>query len=104
MPSETTPKADSPAAVSNPSRMRWDIVQVEVIGELTLRVHFADGLTGPVRFMPSHLTGVFAPLKEPAFFAQAFVDHGAVAWPGDIDLAPDAMYQAIKSRGEWVLA
>jgi len=83
--------------------MRWDVIQIEVIGDLTLRVHFADGLTGQVRFLLSHLAGVFAPLKEPAFFAQAFVDHGAVAWPGDIDLAPDAMYQRIKSRGEWVL-
>lgn len=104
MPSETTPKADSPATVSNPARMRWDVVRIEVIGDLALQVHFADGLTGQVRFLPAHLTGVFAPLREPAFFAQAFVDHGAVAWPGDIDLAPDAMYQAIKSRGEWVLA
>ena len=104
MPSETTPKANNPATVSNPVPMRWDVIQIEVTGDLTLRVHFADGLTGQIRFLPSHLTGVFAPLREPAFFAQVFVDHGAVAWPGDIDLAPDAMYQAIKSRGEWVLA
>lgn len=84
--------------------MRREVIRVEIIGKLTLRVHFADGLTGQVPFLPSHLTGVFVPLKEPAFFAQAFVDHGAAAWPGDIDLAPDAMYQAIKSRGEWVPA
>jgi hypothetical protein len=32
-----------------------------------------------------------------------FVDHGAVAWPGDIDLAPDAMYAEIKRNGAWVL-
>lgn len=103
MPSETTPKADSAATMNSPAHMRWDVVGIEVIGELALQVRFADGLTGRVRFLPSHLTGVFAPLSEPAFFAQAFVDHGAVAWPGGIDLAPDAMYQAIKSRGEWVL-
>lgn len=104
MPSETTPKTDSTVAVGNPAPMRWEVIQVEIIGDLTLSVHFADGLSGQVRFLPSHLTGVFAPLKEPTFFAQVFVDHGAVAWPGDIDLAPDAMYQAIMSRGEWVLA
>ena len=34
---------------------------------------------------------------------QAHIDGGAVVWPGDLDLAPDAMYQAIKSQGEWVL-
>jgi hypothetical protein len=31
------------------------------------------------------------------------VEFGSVSWPGDIDLAPDAMYREIKSTGEWVL-
>ena len=35
--------------------------------------------------------------------AQARVEDGFVTWPGDLDLAPDAMYQAIKNHGEWVL-
>ena len=29
---------------------------------------------------------------------------GTFAWPGNIDLAPDAMYLAINSSGEWVLS
>ncbi len=103
MPSETTPKTNHSAAVSGLASFHWDVVEVEVVGDLLLRVRFTDGLTGQVRFEPSHLTGVFAALKERALFTQVFVDHGAVAWPGDIDLAPDAMYQAIKTRGEWVL-
>jgi Protein of unknown function (DUF2442) len=56
-----------------------------------------------VRFESSHLTGVFTALKDPALFAQAHIESGAVTWPGDLDLAPDAMYAEIKSRGEWVL-
>jgi hypothetical protein len=35
--------------------------------------------------------------------AQVSIDHGAVTWPGDIDLAPDAMYDEIKARGIWVV-
>lgn len=35
------------------------------------------------------------PLRDAAFFRQVFVDHGAVAWPGEIDLAPDAMYREV---------
>jgi hypothetical protein len=49
------------------------------------------------------LTGVFAALKDPIVFEQVRVDDGAVTWPGNLDLAPDAMYQAIKSQGEWIL-
>ncbi len=103
MPSETTPKEDSATTIGGHTVMHWDVVEVKPVGDLELEVRFADGLTGRVRFLPSHLTGVFAPLKERKFFARAFVDHGAVAWPGDVDLAPDAMYDAIKVGGEWVL-
>ena len=70
---------------------------------MALRVQFADGTVGRVRFEPSHLTGVFTALKDPLVFQQARVEDGFVTWPGDPDLAPDAMYDAIKNHGEWVL-
>lgn len=76
---------------------------VSVVGSLTLHVKFADGVEGDVSFLPSHLTGVFESLKDPTFFAQAVVNQGAVTWPGELDLAPDAMYDAVKSSGTWVL-
>jgi len=44
-----------------------------------------------VRLTPEHLTGDFEPLKNPAFFKQVYLDHGAVAWLGQINPAPDAM-------------
>jgi len=79
------------------------VVTVAVTASLTLRVEFADGVVGEVRFLPSHLTGVFEALKDPAFFVQARAEHGAVTWPGELDLAPDAMYEAVKHSGSWVL-
>lgn len=83
--------------------MYWDVIEVKVIQNLSLYVRFTDGTEGKVRFMPQHLTGVFEPLKNPPFFNRVFIDNGVVAWPNAVDLAPDAMYQAIKQRGEWVL-
>lgn len=83
--------------------MEWDVVDVQAVPPMALQVRFADGTTGQVRFEPSHLTGVFEALRDPAIFAQARIESGAVTWPGDLDLAPDAMYAEIKSRGEWVL-
>lgn len=83
--------------------MKWDVVHVETTAPLALQVQFADGTVGKVQFEPSHLTGVFATLRDPAIFNQAYIDDGAVAWPGNLDLAPDAMYAEIKARGEWVL-
>ncbi len=83
----------------------WEDV-VEVNPEstpLTLSVRFADGLRGRIRFEPTHLHGVFEKLKNAVLFNQAYVEHGTVTWPGELDLAPDAMYDEIKKNGEWIL-
>ena len=34
---------------------------------------------------------------------KAYLDSGVVTWPGNIDIAPDAMYREIKQHGQWVL-
>ncbi|HWZ31881.1 MAG TPA: hypothetical protein VNX18_11130 [Bryobacteraceae bacterium] len=48
-----------------------------------------------MRISPDKLTGVLAPLRDQRFFERVFIDQGAVAWPGEIDLAPDAMYEEV---------
>ncbi len=83
--------------------MNWDVISVKTVSPLELAVSFRDGTEGKVRFESSHLTGVFEALKAPDVFRQARVESGVVTWPGEIDLAPDAMYREIKLNGEWVL-
>jgi Protein of unknown function (DUF2442) len=75
--------------------MYWDVVAVKPEPNYSLLVRFQDGLAGRIQLRPEDLTGVLAPLKEASFFDRVFIDNGAVAWPGDIDLAPDAMYEDI---------
>ena len=81
----------------------WRVTHVTAEKHLMLKVCFQDGTQGYVHFKPSHLWGVFEPLKNPDFFNKVFIDHGAVTWPGELDLAPDAMHAAIQQHGEWVL-
>lgn len=84
----------------------WRVRSVQALPEYRLDVRFADGTAGRVHMremVMSPAAGVFAPLKDPAVFAQAYVSLGAVTWPGELDLAPDAMYDAIRAQGEWVL-
>jgi hypothetical protein len=83
--------------------MNWDVVEVKVEAPLSLHVRFLDGTSGKVRFHLSFLTGVFQALKDQNLFEQVHIDSGVVAWPGDLDLAPDAMYSEIKQHGEWLL-
>lgn len=79
--------------------MHWDVVEVRQVGDRALEVRFADGLKGSVRFEESALTGVFTALKDPKFFAQVTLGDGFVTWPGQLDLAPDAMYEEIRKTG-----
>jgi hypothetical protein len=81
--------------------MHWDIVEVKPEPGYSLYVRFKDGLTGRIQLQKEILTGALAPLLDEYFFKQVFIDAGAVAWPGEIELAPDAMYaQVSKQRQE----
>ena len=51
-----------------------------------------------VQLRQEELTGALTPLREVRFFEQVFIDCGAVAWPGEIDLAPDAMYVQVANQ------
>lgn len=83
--------------------MYWDIIEVKPKKNLTLWVRFKDNTTGNVQFTDSYLTGVFIPLKDPEFFNCVFINDGVVTWPGDLDLAPDAMYHEIKKHGTYII-
>jgi hypothetical protein len=82
------------------------VVEVRALPGSRLAVRFADETRGQVDL--SHLiarddAGVFAALRDATLFAKVYVDQGAVTWPGDIDLAPDAMYDEIRANGVWIV-
>ena len=85
--------------------MPWRVASVQALTAFRLRVRFVDGTEGMVdlaALIHSPGAGVFAALADPLIFSQVFVEHGAVTWSGEIDLAPDAMYAKIKKAGTWV--
>lgn len=105
MRTQTTTKKDSSAAIVPQIRLGapWRVASLQVQDARSFKVRFVDGLEGSVRFEPSHLTGVFEVLRDESVFRQAYIEYGAVTWPGELDLAPDAMYDEIKAHGVWVL-
>jgi hypothetical protein len=109
MPAETAAKDDRAPSVTPTIRPNapWRVREVTVLPDARLFVRFVDGLTGIVdlsALIASPKAGVFARLRDSTLFAQAHVQMGAVAWPGELDLAPDAMHAAIKAHGEWRIA
>jgi hypothetical protein len=82
--------------------MYWDVVEVKPEPGYSLFVRFEDGLSGHVRFSKQELTGVLSSLQDPSFFERVFIDHGAIAWPGDIELAPDAMHVDVARQRRFI--
>ena len=104
------PQADPAAGVVPPPRplAAWRVVAVEPLQGMRLRVTFTDGTSGEVHlrgFLDSpEVSGtIFEPLRDPDMFRQVRVDLGAVSWPNGADLAPDAMYDAIRAHGNWAV-
>jgi hypothetical protein len=84
----------------------WRVAHVEALPGFRLRVRFNDSAEGIVEladFINSADAGVFAALCDEAVLSQAKVVLGAVTWPGDLDLAPDAMHRAIREQGKWIV-
>ena len=101
MRNETDAKEDSAARVS---AVPWRVVEVRALPGHSLWVVFADGTSGRVdvsKLIFGTVPGVFEALRDPGVFEQVGVMFGAVTWPGELDLAPDAMYDALKANGSW---
>jgi len=86
----------------------WRVVSVTTLPERRLKVVFVDGTEGEVdltRFLadPKVEGTVFEALRDADFFARVDVQMGAVQWPNGADLAPDAMYDAIRQDGRWIV-
>jgi hypothetical protein len=78
---------------------------VEALPGYRLRVRFNDGSEGIAELdglLQSSDAGVFTALRDETLFRQVRISLGVVTWPGDLDLAPDAMYRAIREFGTWI--
>jgi hypothetical protein len=79
-----------------------DITAVSVVRHGVLRLTFADGLTGEVDVLARMSGPVFEEARTPEGFAKIAVDEetGTIVWPGDVDLAPDTLYERLRT-GTW---
>jgi hypothetical protein len=82
-----------------------DITEATVIRHGVLRLTFADGITGEVEVLARMRGPVFAAARTRDGFAAVSVDGetGTVVWPGGADLAPDTLYERVRT-GAWPAA
>jgi hypothetical protein len=79
-----------------------DLTAVAVVRHGVLQLTFADGTTGEADVLDRMHGPVFARATTEAGFTEVFLDSesGTVAWPGGADLAPDTLYERVRT-GSW---
>jgi hypothetical protein len=80
--------------------MKWRVVKAEASGSHSLNVTFKDGTRKQVNLLPLLKGPVFAPLRDPVYFARVMLDPvaGTVVWPNGADIAPEALYDLPPAR------
>ena len=74
-------------------------VEVRAVERYRIWLRYQDGTEGEVDL--SHLAGkgVFTAWDEEGVFAKVKLgQHGAIEWPGDVDLCPDALYLRLTGK------
>ena len=79
----------------------WDmneLTSIEYRGGYVYHLAFDDGLEGDFDLGEYVGTGpVFAPLRDLAFFRQARIEGGTIAWPNGADVAPETLYETLEA-------
>jgi hypothetical protein len=69
-----------------------DVVQVEAGPDYKLYLQFENGEKRVFDMGPYMDKKPFVQLKGSPLFAKASIDCGTVVWPGNIDIAPETLY------------
>jgi hypothetical protein len=76
------------------------ITAFEITAHGVLALTFADGTEGEVDVSGRIWGPVFERARTREGFREAFLADGTVAWPGGADLAPDTLYERVRT-GVW---
>lgn len=75
------------------------VLSARVVRPYVLWLRFSDGAEGEVDIGPELEGPVFAPLRDPAAFAEATVDpeFRTVTWPNGADFAPEFLRGLVRA-------
>lgn len=75
-----------------------EVIAPTIVGDYEVEVCFKDGVVGRVNFAADLDIPIYMPLRDPAYFARAYVDAHTIVWPNGADIAPETLYDL--ARGE----
>jgi hypothetical protein len=76
----------------------YHITEFRIVDHGVLDLTFADGTSGQVDVSARIWGPVFERVRSEEGFREAYLDGGTVAWPGGADLAPDTLYERVRTE------
>jgi hypothetical protein len=77
------------------------IIDIAVTGTTSLSLAFSDGSSGnwSADELIARDTIMTRPLADPAYFARAFIEAGALAWPNGFELSATNLHRRLAEPG-----
>jgi hypothetical protein len=81
-----------------------ELIGLEVAGDRALDLTFSDGSTGrwSADAIIARDTVLTRPLVDPAYFARAFIEAGALAWPNGLEFSAGSLHAKLGEAGKLV--
>lgn len=81
--------------------MMVDLIRIEPAGPRALKLTFSDGSHGrwTADAEIARDTVLTRPLADPGYFARAFIEAGALAWPNGLEFAAHSLHAATEDAG-----
>jgi hypothetical protein len=81
-----------------------ELVRIEVAADRALDLSFSDGSSG--RWSAERIlardTVLTRPLADSAYFARAFIEAGALAWPNGLEFSAPSLHAKLAEAGKLV--
>jgi hypothetical protein len=77
------------------------LVRIEVERHSVMRLAFSDGSSGiwSAEDLIARNTVMTRPLADAGYFARAFIESGALAWPNGLELSPASLHRRLDEAG-----